>query len=550
MGPLTARLHLARSADDVLAIGLDHLTRVLRYPIAGCLHLDARDGHLRGPVRVDGRRTALIVDLDPMASGPVTRALGTLPTRGPLSPGSVHPALDGVSAWVTAPLLRSPQHAEPAPCPRVDCPERCRRLGVCGSSASGGDAWTRDRLTCGLAPILGALFAAREEGPESLTASDEAELLALARECAPTLTTFRLQEAFHDAEYFREDLFDSMTEALIATDGRGDVLYINRAAEELTGTERHEALGRPLEVVFSDAGGGLSPARRTLRDGEPVPARECRLRRRDGSETSVRVTTTPITARGWGVRGALVAFVDVSPLEEMERKIRRLDRLATLGRVSAAVAHEVRNPLGGILAGVQYLKTQGAGSAELVEHLAVIEAETHRLNRIVTDLSDAASTRAIATGPLLLDPVMHRVAAVLEHEAGARGVRLEVQGGAPAVVADADGITQLLLNLCRNAIEACPEREGCVLQRAECETLDGRPGVRLSVLDNGPGLGEAARDHLFEPFFTTKPRGTGLGLYVCHTIAERHGTTIEVASRHGQTRFSLVLPVAQPGGSS
>jgi signal transduction histidine kinase len=74
--------------------------------------------------------------------------------------------------------------------------------------------------------------------------------------------------------------------------------------------------------------------------------------------------------------------------------------------------------------------------------------------------------------------------------------------------------------------------------------------VRLSVLDNGPGLGEAARDHLFEPFFTTKPRGTGLGLYVCHTIAERHGTTIEVASRPGQTRFSLVLPVAQPGGSS
>jgi len=538
----TARFRAARTSGDLAVAVIDHLVGSGGVSAAAVLLLDPQDGHLRGFARGPRQSLAGALDLDPLALGPAARALQPYGRTQPLAPGELPPPFDDATAWITAPIVRLPLLTDHAACPRVDCPERGRRLGVCGAAPHGREAWTRDRLTCGLVPYHGIVCAVPAH-PGATRRSAETELDSLAQEVAPLFGQFRLQEALHDAEYFREDLFDAMTEALVATDARGDVLFINRAAEELTGIERPVAVGRPIEMVFGELESGLSPARKTLRDGVPIVGLERRLRRGNGEDLAVRMTTMPLTVRGWGVRGVLVTFVDLTPIKRMEGELRRLDRLASLGRFTSAVAHEVRNPLGGILAGVQYLRAHAGASPEWSEHLSFIESETHRLNRIVKDLAEASSTRPLQLTPVKLGELMARVVTTLSVDAQHRDVSIVWEDAAPPALADQDGIHQVLLNLCKNGLEACPPG-GCVEQRAELSHAHGREVLLVSVTDSGPGLTDAAREHLFEPFFTTKEQGTGLGLYVCHSVVERHGSTLEVASRPGRTTFRFALPLA------
>jgi two-component system nitrogen regulation sensor histidine kinase GlnL len=251
--------------------------------------------------------------------------------------------------------------------------------------------------------------------------------------------------------------------------------------------------------------------------------------------------------------GAVLVLRDLTLQQTLEATTRRADRLAALGTVASGLAHEIRNPLGGIKGAAQLLR--GAlEDPELLHCADIIIREVERLDGLVEQL------RELATPPRLqLEPVnIHRVlndVLVLQRQAPAWGsavLRTAFDPSLPDVQGDRAQLTQVFLNLVKNAIEAL-DGGGELTVSTRIETRfhirrgSGR-GRFLSVLieDSGPGIPDDHQTQLFSPFFSTKPRGSGLGLAVCHRIVNEHGGAIAYEARPGGgSCFRVTLPVRE-----
>ncbi len=231
--------------------------------------------------------------------------------------------------------------------------------------------------------------------------------------------------------------------------------------------------------------------------------------------------------------------------ERLERELAASERLAALGRASAGIAHEVRTPLGSLQGATEILGEDFPEGHPRRAFYDILVKECRRLGRVVDDFLDLGR-------PLVLLPRECRVAELLGHAsdgarllAEERKVSLEmVPGGAPeTVVADPDRVTQALVNLLRNAIQASPEASSVTLT---CSQSAGR--VEFTVSDAGPGIPEGDEERIFEPFFTGRREGTGLGLPLARQVAHAHGGTL--VGRNGPgggARFTLALPLRREG---
>jgi signal transduction histidine kinase len=234
-------------------------------------------------------------------------------------------------------------------------------------------------------------------------------------------------------------------------------------------------------------------------------------------------------------------------LEQKNRELARRERLAALGEMAAGMAHEIRNPLGGVQLFAGLLRKDLAeqpGPLALVEKIA---NGVRSLESIVTDILTFAGEAAPRFAPMcpvqLVDQAVELAQGVAEqHGAAIRWQRPSNGLTEVRVEADADQIQQALLNLLQNGLEAAGAGG-----RVDVDVAAGRDGyVHITVADTGPGIPTELLDRIFNPFFTTKGRGTGLGLAIVHRIAEGHGGTVRAAtSRGGGAVFSLSLPRSQ-----
>jgi len=242
--------------------------------------------------------------------------------------------------------------------------------------------------------------------------------------------------------------------------------------------------------------------------------------------------------------------------EELERTHERMmlvEKMASLGKLAAVVAHEINNPLAGIHTYARLLrrklgKTAEGGDGEAVKVLQLVESEAARCGEIVRNLLLFSRTPGARFVPESLAPLIERCALLLRHKAELTNVaiRTEVAPDLPPVTCDASQVQQLVLALSMNAVEAMPQ--GGTLTLAARPDPKG-PGVVLEVADTGTGIPKEHLPHVFEPFFTTKEegKGVGLGLAVAYGIVERHGGRIDVASAPGQgTTFTVKLPPEPP----
>ncbi len=240
--------------------------------------------------------------------------------------------------------------------------------------------------------------------------------------------------------------------------------------------------------------------------------------------------------------------VDITALDLMQSRLRRAERLATLGQVAAGIAHEIRNPLVGIGSTTSLLLDDTDPTDARRPDLAVILQETKRLDRIVNQIIDYARPREIVAFAFDMAQLVQEVMKVLDDPLTRKQatIRLSAPDAPYTIQADRDQLKQVLLNVLQNAIEASPSGGTTTVTLVQ-QARGVEPGLEVTVADRGTGISPTHLPHVFEPFFTSgKPQGTGLGLAICRNILEAHGGEIALDSEVGRgTTVRVWAPLRQ-----
>lgn len=280
-----------------------------------------------------------------------------------------------------------------------------------------------------------------------------------------------------------------------------------------------------------------------------VKDRECLLRSRSGEEIIVLLSMTLISPESVGSRAYHGIAKDITVRKRMERQLQRADRLASLGQMSAGIAHEINNPLGIILGYSQLIMRGHEKDTQNYEDLRTIERQAQHCKRIVDDLLKFARAADTRKNVMDVNQCIREIVTMLSHQLERDTISVETKfhPDLPQVVGDAEKVKQVLMNLLMNAKQAIAGR-GVIGIETAYERKDGQ--IRISISDSGSGIPAELTDRIFDPFFTTKAvgEGTGLGLSVSYGIVQDHGGTIEVKSQVGEgSVFTIHLPVQTKG---
>jgi two-component system sensor histidine kinase PilS (NtrC family) len=350
-----------------------------------------------------------------------------------------------------------------------------------------------------------------------------------------------------DLQAFRDLIFESVGSGLVAVDPDGRVTAFNRAAESITGVRAGDALDQPWDAIFG-AGVDLAEVRRAVAEGsEPAPRYEFRLRRRDGQEVPVGISFWSLRSGAGDVAGLIGVCQDLSSIKQMEQRMRQADRLAAVGRLSANMAHEIRNPLASISGAVEALARDLPPDHTRGQLVEIVLRESARLNQIVGDFLDYARPAPMAPIEINVAEIFDEVLLLIEHRALPSNLKVSREYGETLPTrADPQRLRQAVWNLCLNAVQAMPDGGELRVGAHSIREHGGR--LQISIADTGQGIAETDLPHIFEPFFSTKPEGSGIGLALVYRVVEEHGGSIEVRSRTGEgTTFVLTLPAPEKG---
>lgn len=378
-----------------------------------------------------------------------------------------------------------------------------------------------------------------------------------------TLTALRRHaQATYESEQRLRAILVSLGEAVVVCDLQGTIELMNPAAEQLSEWSQAEAGGASFDTVFplqlsetrSPAESPLSLVRRQLR---PVTGTEALvLTRRDGTEVTVDQSGAPVHERSGELSGVVLVLRDVTQQRRTQAALIASEKLAVTGRLAATIAHEIHNPLDSV-ANLLYLMKTGTSPAENEAFLDTARAELDRATQISRSL--LGMYRESRT-PVALDvsSLLESVLLLLQHRFAQTAIHVETHLLSPAMVTGFPvELRQVFTNLLANAAEASPlNGKITITVVSSTSPQDGtsgieRPGVLVTIKDQGAGISEDIRDQLFQPFFSTKGEaGTGLGLWVSKGIVQKHDGTIQLVSQtdpqnHG-TEISVFLPYGAP----
>ncbi len=349
-----------------------------------------------------------------------------------------------------------------------------------------------------------------------------------------------------DDAFFRH-IVSGMRNGVLAITRDGTLALINDEAYRIFAvTARHTDLGRPVAEVLRDHPEVVRVLNGVF-DLNLLPNRvELRLR---PSGKVIGYTLALVRDDAGQVVGAAMFFKDLTRVEQLEERERLRDRLAAVGEMAAAIAHEVKNPLAGIevMAGLLRRKIPESPDAQAV--LTDIISEAKMANAIVQEVLEFVRPIRLQVERTGVAEAVKSALQLAETKArrGQISVEINVPDGLPEIQGDQHQLAQLFTNLLMNAYEAM-NVAGRVTVTAEAvridDGLDGRDAVRVEFTDEGPGMAADIADHVFDPFFTTKPQGSGLGLAIVRKIVDAHDGSIDLRSSPGAgTTIRLTLPV-------
>jgi PAS domain S-box-containing protein len=364
----------------------------------------------------------------------------------------------------------------------------------------------------------------------------------------------RIEKSLRSAHAELKQIFETASVAMRLIDRSHRVLKVNQTFARLSGVSAEEAVGSPCHEVFA---GDLChspqcPLDRIVAGAYEV---ECEVdkRRRDGSQSTCVLTARPFLDEDGALLGIVESFRDITQTKAARDAAIRSEQLAALGELAAGVAHEINNPINGIINYGQILTTGERDPATVREVADQIVREGHRVADIVVNLLSFARPHQREYQVTDLTRVLRDTLTLTAAQLRKEGIRVEIEApdDLPRVACIPQQLQQVFLNILNNSRYALDRRNGATTDHpqititADRQTLDETPFLRLSFHDNGPGIPRESLDKVTRPFFTTKPRGkgTGLGLSISHGIVTEQGGRLVVESDEGEyTRVSVLLP--------
>ncbi|HCU25388.1 MAG TPA: PAS domain-containing sensor histidine kinase [Deltaproteobacteria bacterium] len=352
---------------------------------------------------------------------------------------------------------------------------------------------------------------------------------------------------------FSETLFNELHTSILILNRQKKVVYLNPSAERLLAVSSQAATGKSLGELLGQSDQALTlHLQEVLQSGRTVYAHEipvstCR------EKLLLQVEIAPLSSPQ-GTVGALLWMRDLSMEHVVQEERRVLDRLSMMGTLSSGLAHEIRNPLGGIRGAAQMLQ-RSLSSAEDQEYAQIIVSEVDRLNQLITQLLDFAKPQKLEKTEVNINQILSQLLLLQKENLAARNISLrqEFDPSMPPVWGHEDSLRQAFLNLIKNAIEAMEAGGNLKVSTGyisdyhmQDESGRAMPVAQVSVSDTGVGIPKEHLDSLFTPFFTTKPQGSGLGLMMTQRILKEHESQLRVSSQVGTgTTFKVLLKLAQ-----
>ncbi|MDH4300629.1 MAG: PAS domain S-box protein [Nitrospira sp.] len=345
-----------------------------------------------------------------------------------------------------------------------------------------------------------------------------------------------------ETKQYLENLLENANDVIYILDLDQHFTYVNSKVNAW-GYRKDDLIGRPYLSLLSRRHRG-----RRLKNTLDIGAKqvyEVEVVTRLGEPRTVMVSVSPLQGVDGQTLGVLGIARDMTETKKLERQIRNAEKLASIGKLAAGVAHEINNPLGGVLNCLYNLRKGTLSAARQEEYWASMESGVRRVQKIVRQLLDFSQQHEPEFSSADINRIIEQVLVLTTHLFAANNIRLDIIPGhdLPSVTVDRHMIEQVLMNLILNAVQAM-KKGGTLTIRTSVEE-----GVcRVDVTDTGSGIPASVLPRVFDPFFTTKGEGegTGLGLSVNLGIMERHGGRILVESEVGKgTTFTLCLPVSR-----
>jgi two-component system nitrogen regulation sensor histidine kinase GlnL len=352
-----------------------------------------------------------------------------------------------------------------------------------------------------------------------------------------------------------QQILTSLEDGVITVDPEGRVIFFNEAAESLMEISTANARRSPLERLFKREPWLLELVKNTQPPRQESARGEGDFVTRWARKTPVSVTASPLQDHAGNFLGSILLLRDIKHRKELEEDLKQADRLAILGTLAAGLAHEIRNPLGGIKGAAQLLRRAIEGNASLRAYTDIMIRESDRVNQLIEQLLDLSRPWQLHFAPVNIHAILDEVLLLEGHSAPEKMVTVKKRfdPSLPPIKGDRAQLTQVFLNLVKNAYQAM-DRGGSLMLTTRLETdfhirAQGRSRSRfiwVDITDDGAGIKEENLPHIFSPFFTTKNSGTGLGLATCYRIINEHSGMIRVESAEGKgTTFKVCLVVAE-----
>jgi two-component system nitrogen regulation sensor histidine kinase GlnL len=346
-----------------------------------------------------------------------------------------------------------------------------------------------------------------------------------------------------EMEQYRR-IFENLNTAILTLDNQLRITSANPACEMLFARSRNQLNLQPISSLI-DTPQLMDSLNETLKSDHPLTVRSCQLILPNKNESTVDYTITPIN----DAKTADVMLLELNPIDRLMRLAREdkiLNHQVTNRAVIRGLAHEVKNPLGGIRGAAQLLEKE-LSDKNLHEYTDVIIQEVDRLRALVDRMF--GPNQPLEIKAISIHEILEHVARLLLAEAK-DGIHIhrDYDPSLPAIEGDKDQLTQAILNLARNSLEAM-NNHGELIFRTRVQrqftigSVRHRLVIQLDIEDNGPGIPADIIESIFYPMVTNRPEGTGLGLSIAQDIVAKHGGLIEVTSQPGQTIFSVFLPL-------